>query len=379
MSANNKIINQEGPMGLQKHFNSFHETIKLNEYDENADLRERRDDILSALRDGLKTIAEENEEDKLTFSHFNQGSYSMKTGIIPDKGEYDIDVGLKFNIKKDDFEDPSKLKLIIKDALLIENYAEKDIDIKKPCITVNCERTNENGEIEKYHVDLAIYSNEENNDNKELYLARGTYNGNSEWIPATPEYLRDKINEYAKNEPSESEKRMQFRRIVRYLKKWKSVKFKENGDSAPSGIGLTVACFNWLYNSFDSNNTPNDFDVLFDIVDKMISKFNFKFNVEENGFEERLIVKLEDKYYNWGEIKPDSDFFSKMTKNQSESFKNKLITFRDVLSKVSNEDDDHESTKLLRTLFGEDFPLAPETESRESNEEGCFVGSSASA
>lgn len=79
---------------LQTAFKQFHDTIKLSDMDENATLREKRDILLDKLKDKIS-------EDAASYTYFNQGSYAMHTGISPDDGDYDIDVGLRFDIDKD--------------------------------------------------------------------------------------------------------------------------------------------------------------------------------------------------------------------------------------------------------------------------------------
>jgi hypothetical protein len=66
---------------VQKQFEQFHEIIKLD--DENDTLREKRERVLTRLKDGLEKIFEDKEETAPTFSPFNQGSYAMSTGVIP--------------------------------------------------------------------------------------------------------------------------------------------------------------------------------------------------------------------------------------------------------------------------------------------------------
>lgn len=80
---------------LQKEFIEFHDLIKLKIDDENAKLKEKRDIILNRLSHKISSDAK-------SYTHFNQGSYAMATGIIPLAGEYDIDVGLWFDMSKDD-------------------------------------------------------------------------------------------------------------------------------------------------------------------------------------------------------------------------------------------------------------------------------------
>ena len=100
-------------MSLQKYFEKFHDTIKLNSSTK-AELKEKRDILIGILRDS----------DKLPgFDEFSQGSYGMHLGNEPTEGrEYDIDVGLRFNVNKGDYE-PLDLKETI--CEILENHTEK--------------------------------------------------------------------------------------------------------------------------------------------------------------------------------------------------------------------------------------------------------------
>ncbi len=84
---------------VQKYFDDFHSKIKLDNNDEKAKLREKRDTILRALDANLP-------DDVPKYDNFHQGSYSMHTGVVPLDGNYDIDVGLVFDCKKDKYPDP---------------------------------------------------------------------------------------------------------------------------------------------------------------------------------------------------------------------------------------------------------------------------------
>lgn len=88
---------------LQSYFNSFHDAIKLD-YDDNKELRDKRDELLEILKANMPS-------DAGSFEIFHQGSYAMYTGVKPlDDGDYDIDVGLLFNISKDDYPNPVTVK-----------------------------------------------------------------------------------------------------------------------------------------------------------------------------------------------------------------------------------------------------------------------------
>ena len=84
-------------MDLQQAFLSFHRAIKQ---DDNATLRQKRDRVISRLRGSTP----------FPFRVFNQGGYKLGTGVKPGGNrEYDIDVGLVFDIHVDDF-DPLEVK-----------------------------------------------------------------------------------------------------------------------------------------------------------------------------------------------------------------------------------------------------------------------------
>ena len=102
---------------LQDEFIAFHNEIKLGTYEENQTLREKRDLLIDDLAKGLKDEKVPDTGKALTFSKFDQGSYAMYTGIIPPDNDYDIDVGVIFDIKNNEY-DPVKLKKLIRGSLL---------------------------------------------------------------------------------------------------------------------------------------------------------------------------------------------------------------------------------------------------------------------
>lgn len=112
---------------VQKQFEDFHNAIRLDEDDEKATLREKRETIIKALRANLG-------DDVPTFTNFNQGSYSMHTGVVPLDGNFDIDVGLIFDCNQDKYPDPIVLKKKLRDAV-DTNF--RTVVIRRPCVTVN--------------------------------------------------------------------------------------------------------------------------------------------------------------------------------------------------------------------------------------------------
>ena len=208
-------------MGLQTYFSKFHENIKLNPSTK-KELREKRDILIGILRDSRKLPS---------FEEFSQGSYGMFLGIKPiDDEEYDIDVGLRFNVNKDDY-GPLEIKETIREIL--KGHTDYGTKIRKPCVTVTYKKDGE----KSYHVDLVTYSYEDKDDhNSQMYLAKGTESSPEEvfWEKADPVALLDYIQDTVQDDT----KREQFRRIVKYIKHWKKRKFSSSGHAEPPSIGI---------------------------------------------------------------------------------------------------------------------------------------------
>ena len=109
-------------MIIQKQFEKFNNKIRLD-YENNVTLTEKRDILIKIL----------HESDKIpTFIKIDQGSYAMHTGINPKRErEYDIDVGLRFKVNKEDY-NPMDIKKAI--AEILKNHTEYGSKIKKPCV-----------------------------------------------------------------------------------------------------------------------------------------------------------------------------------------------------------------------------------------------------
>ena len=120
-------------LDLQKYFLEFHEKIKLDNFDENQTLRDKRDTLLGDLNEKI-------DDDAPAFEHFDQGSYAMYIGTNPKDGNYDIDVGVVFDCTSDDYEDPVELKKIVRDSL---THGNRTVRIRRPCVTVEYKKNGE--------------------------------------------------------------------------------------------------------------------------------------------------------------------------------------------------------------------------------------------
>ena len=325
---------------LQAQFEDFHKAIKL---DDGAELlREKRERLIDRLKKRLKKRFGDQGETAPSFEYFNQGSYAMSTGVKPLDRDYDIDVGLRFDLSKEDYPNPVEVKLWVYEVL--KNHTSK-VEVRRPCVRVYYI---ENGEP-AYHVDLAIYA-AKSSDGK-LYLARGKLNSSPEnrvWEESDPLRFIELVRE-----GFEGEERDQFRRVIRYLKRWSDVKFPPEGNAAPIGIGFTVAAYLWFQpqfvtvDHFSNKRKPDDLGALLGFVGAMLWRFSSKYHEEE--WAERLQAHLP--------VAPGNDVFEKMTNRQMAQFKEKLEALRDALEQAKNEESLLKACEVLREQFGNEFPL----------------------
>jgi len=332
---------------IQKQLEQFDESIRLKRFDENKTLREKRDAILNRLRDRFEALRKEGKKIP-TFSTFNQGSYQMATGIHPADGDYDIDVGVSFNCSKDAYPNPVDLKILVADAL--ENHTDLGTKIRRSCVTVYYKL---NGE-QAYHVDLAIYAfdNPESSAPR-LFLARGKRNSDADkhgWEVSDPRGLMS----WVENRFSNGDHEIQFLRVIRALKRWKTEKFKTDGNNAPSGIGLTIAASSWfspkvVRDTFAGKTTFDDLGAMRALVSTMVAGFQLNGSKEDGSPLYRLAVPLP--------VPPGKDIFDRMTVGQMTTFRERLMQLEERLAEVTKEVDPVVACELMRKDFGEEFPV----------------------
>ena len=259
---------------LQAQFKKFHETIRIKNLKEDEDsnyhLRQKRDMLINELRAYFDEKWKDNPEEKPRFEWFNQGSYSMGTGVIPlAENDFDIDIGLSFKVAKFDYPDPVTIKNLVYEAL---QNSFRTVEMRMPCVRVQYTKAGEN----RYHVDFAIYSDKECNGDEQTYIAKGKLYSASEnriWEVSCPRELKKKID----NKFSNVSEKKQFKRIIRYLKRWKDNTFASSGNSAPTGIALTALAYDWFqpdisYDSFSSEVISNDLSALKNFISFAIAQ-----------------------------------------------------------------------------------------------------------
>lgn len=337
-------------------FKDFHDNIRLSK--ENEILKEKREIIIDVIKQNMP------KEDSKDFTIFNQGSYAMHTGIKPLDDDYDIDVGLYFEISTDDVL-PIVAKQWVMDA--VEGHTN-DVKMKKPCITVTY--------AAGYHVDITVYA--ANNSDGKVYLAKGkpaSKEENKYWEESNP---KDLIKEIRDHLPDEDD-RKQFRRVIRYLKRWKDEKFKDNGSGRPTGIALTSCAYEWFeveknIDSFDGNREYRDLDALILLVRKIINNFNPEVVQDDEG-----IINVVDRLKVNLPAEPHPDLFIKMTNNQMEKFKDKLNILLEKMEEAKEKADPIDAAEILQTQFGQDFPVPPRPTTGKRATQQAVIPSSESA
>ncbi|MBO2683072.1 nucleotidyltransferase domain-containing protein [Shewanella algae] len=308
---------------LQQQMLAYHDQIKLGTYEENKDLREKRDLLLDELKESLAEEKVPNTDRKLTFSKLDQGSYAMHTGVKPLDGDYDIDVGVIFDITTDEY-DSRALKKLVRDKLNDNNITV----FNRPCITVKYQAG--------YHVDLPIYARKDG----DIHIAWGKeFSAEYRWYEADPDGLKTWVNAVS----TDSDARAQFRRCVRYLKRWKDKHFSNNGNVAPPSIGLTIQARNAF-----TYKAGSDLDCLITIVNSIKSSFSNTVDLETMAIKKTVAVNLP--------VKPYKNVYYKMTLAQLDNYYYKVDALLEALECARDNDSAYEASKLLRKIFG-DFPL----------------------
>jgi len=317
---------------LQKEFKKFHDIIKLGTFEENKVLRDKRDLLVSELTKSLKDEIVPGTDKKLTFVKLDQGSYAMNTGIIPKDDDYDIDVGIIFDITNDEY-DSKKLKKLV--YAVLDKVNMRTVKYNRPCITVEYS--------DGYHVDLAIYANNGN----DTHIAWGKeFSDDHTWYKSAPKELKQWVADVSDTK----EKSEQFRRCVKALKKWKEKVFTSNGNAAPPSICITLQARNAFIYKEDS-----DLDALIAIVRAMKASFSPKVEMVDGSFQtfQNIEVKLP--------VEPYKDVYYKMTSKQKNNFYEKTDALLEALEAVLDEISGHEASKILQKIFSTDFPLAEDS------------------
>jgi len=207
------------------------------------------------------------------------------------------------------------------------------------------------------------------------YLARGKDSKPEEicWEKSDPKGLVEYIN----GAVSDSDDREQFRRIIRYLKRWKNKVFSSSGNAEPPSIGITIIAADKFSVRKETDvvsgiESYNDLEALCNMVSEIQKLFEYK----ETNQEGRKIYTISYGFPSDLKFEAGVNIFQKMTDNYMTSFKEKIDTLLSDLKAVRNEVDVVEQCKKLNKIFGDDFKI-PEVKEESKMQKRCIPSSSA--
>ncbi|MDE0242019.1 MAG: nucleotidyltransferase [bacterium] len=317
-------------MGIQTHFNKFHDKIKLGRKDDAyRKARERDDSIKGEVSSAFAQAGYPVVND------FIQGSLGTHTGIVPLSGDYDIDRAI---VIEDDTApgNPIAPKKNTLDVLQARGF--KNAKIKKPCVTADYASDN-------IHIDFIVYKRS----GTQHYLAVGKQNSdvnNREWSAADPHGLIAWVNDDSSYGADAKAVLEQFRRLVRYLKRWRDEQFNEIVAAKVYSIGLTVMvkqCLRW---SFSPEGARQDLLALRATVETILGA-NYLTPVEAGHY--RISVVLP--------VQPWRDIFDGSSVDTGTQIYNKLHHLKEKLIEVEGLSDEREQCRILNKLFGKDFEV----------------------
>jgi hypothetical protein len=317
-------------MSIQAKFNNFHDKIKLSREDsEYRDAREKDDSIVKAVKKALKEGGYPVIED------FLQGSQATNTAIKSPNEDFDIDrsVVIAFDNSPDD---PVKVKKIV--LKVLEDRGFKNAKIKKPCVTADYASL-------KLHIDIPIYR--EHNGNYELAVGKKSSNEeNKSWSGSDPKGLKDWVNSTSDYNGSVSSKLAQYKRITKYLKRWRDNKFSVSVAKKVFSIGLTVMAKDKYSPSFNDNGKANDLVALRDTVRNILNASYFSYQSSDKY---KVSVSLPTS--------PWRDIFDGSSTDTGTQLYNKLTALKGKLDKAINDSDLVKQCEVLNGIFGDDFEV----------------------
>ena len=327
---------------IQKQFEQFHDTIRVD-YEMAQELRDKRDIVVERIYNHLKRIG--TVQPRLLL----QGSYKMKTGVKPIADlEYDIDIGLRFDLHEGDCPAPTVRQWVYE---AVEKHTRR-IEDKGPCIRVVYEKG--------YHLDLVSYAVWEEYGTEEYRLAHKTRG----WRPADPPGLLEYVNDYRQDfEDTEDSATQtdQYRRCIRYLRRWNDVCMPFEHDSKPCGLAFVILGIQrGLTRTVFLDGRPDDRGALEDFTRSV---------AQTPG---RLVAAKPTPEY--------EDMFAPLSDSQMEQFKERFGALADALQETGETSDPVKACEILQEdVFGDDFPVPTPEETARQTQAPAIVTSSSSA
>jgi hypothetical protein len=314
---------------VQALFERFHQDIRTY-YEINDELREKKDIIVDRVKAHLA------KHGRPGCTPYLQGSYKMKVGILAlDGAEYDIDVGLRFNFDASE-RTAAEVRRWVFEA--VDGHTE-DVEPRGPCIRVTY--------ADDYHVDLVCYAHWDDALGATQYRLAHKTRG---WVPADPPKLVEHVrNARAPFEDTDdaATRTDQFRRVVRYLKRWNDHTFDGPADDKPTGLALLLLAEKHL-------TTP--------------ATTLFEGAPDDRAAVERVARAAAATVGRIQATKPTpeyEDMFGRISEDGIVALKSRFGVLRDALVAAIRAETEAEACKELKKVFGEDFPCPDAGQARK--------------
>lgn len=336
-------------MAIQTHFDKFNKNIYLtNQSSGYKEAKAKDESILADIKAAFR------EAGYPVIDTFFQGSFAVDTAINSLDEDYDIDRALVIDASEAP-EDPILPKKVVHQVLKERNF--KEPKIKKPCITADYLSL-------KLHIDYTVYKLDSCSlfgDSYDLAVGKeGSDDNNKEWSPSDPKGLIEWINAADQYGENKLHKRKQYKRLVRYMKRWRDVNFSKEVKKKLFSIGLTLMIKEVYSPGYWREELDDDLTVLKKVVDGILNGDYLQKAFMKDQY--RLHVVLPKKprrdifqhKVEGGESSPGSDY------NLGNQFRNKLLTLQKELTKALDEQSEFKKCSILNAVFGDDFPVPEE-------------------
>nr|VFK21894.1 MAG: hypothetical protein BECKLFY1418C_GA0070996_11062 [Candidatus Kentron sp. LFY] len=327
-----KVTPQGDIMGIQTQFLKFHDAIKLGRQDDAyKDARDKDDSITGEVKQAFRDTGYPVIED------FIQGSFSTDTGIKRKGADFDIDRAIVIDADADKAPDnPVTPKVKLCDDVLVPRGFQ-EAKVKMPCVTANYKGLN-------LHIDFPVYR--KSGSRYELAVGKEySDEQHKKWESSDPRGLISWINDKSSYGSSGDEKRAQYKRIVRYLKRWRDEKFSGGVGKKVYSIGLTIMAKESFRPFLDWDGAPNDLIAMKDTVAAMLAGRYFP------GYQNQYALDVPLP------VMPYRNVFANSAMDTTTQIKNKLEHFKKKLAEAAAESDLMRQCQLLNGLFGEAFEI----------------------
>lgn len=270
-----------------------------------------------------------------------QGSYKYATQIRPanQNEEFDIDLGIYFvwdGPSSNGNFSPIELKNIVQESLI--KYAEEVEDEVKEVLNPPKNRCCRIIFSENFHIDVPVYHIDEQSDTRELATEE------NKWEDSDPKAFYKWFRKECKDELEG----LQIRRLIRYIKMWASLNFKE--ENRPSSILLTVL----IVEAFKKVSSVIEDDDLFSLCVKNIS--------------ER--IKVDNVIYNPID---EIENLNKLSNEDFQIFIKKIETLYSVSIRALKTTTETDSAVIWQEVFKHFFPLPEILEETSNNTKALAV------